>query len=101
MLQLADTYPCQILVMGRGAKGAAIYLRQTGRITDLPAEYAGRVVNTVGAGDALFSSFLHFYGKGYDPVAALRRAQVFAAYKITVSGAAQGFVPEQTVESRF
>ena len=101
MLQLADTYPCRILVMGRGAKGAAIYLRQTGLLTDLPAEYAGQVVNTVGAGDALFASFLHFYGKGYDPVAALRRAQVFAAYKITVSGAAQGFVNEQTVESRF
>ena len=31
-------------------------------------------------------------------VETLRRAQVFAAYKITVSGASKGFVTEQTVE---
>ena len=99
MYQLAAAYPCRIIVMGRGAKGAAMYLRGTGEILELPAASAGQVVNTVGAGDALFASFLHFYGKGYDPVAALERAQIFAAYKITVSGASNGFVTEKTVEA--
>ena len=99
MLALADTYPCRIIVMGRGAKGAAIYLRETGEIVTLPAASVGTVVNTVGAGDALFSSFLHFYAKGLSPVDALRRAQIFAAHKITVSGASNGFVTEQTVEA--
>ena len=98
MEQLADAYPCQIIVMGRGAKGAAIYLRETGEITEMPAAPVGTVVNTVGAGDALFSAFLHFYAKGAAPVDALQRAQIFAAHKITVSGAANGFVSEQTVE---
>jgi len=98
MLALADTYPCRIIVMGRGAKGAAMYLRETGEIVTLPAASVGTVVNTVGAGDALFSSFLHFYAKGLSPVDALRRAQIFAAHKITVSGASNGFVSEQTVE---
>ena len=101
MLALADTYPCRIIVMGRGSKGAAIYLRETGEIVTLPAASVGTVVNTVGAGDALFSSFLHFYAKGLSPVDALRRAQVFAAHKITVSGASKGFVTEQTVEAWF
>ena len=55
-------------------------------------------MNTVGAGDALFSAFLHYTARGLAPQEALQRAQVFAAHKITVSGAACGFVPEQTVE---
>jgi ribokinase len=96
--QLADAYPCQIIVMGRGAKGAAMYLRETGEITELPAACVGAVVNTVGAGDALFSAFLHFYVKGDQPEAALRRAQIFAAHKITVSGASNGFVTEEVIE---
>ena len=98
LYRLADTYPCRILVLGRGSRGAAMYLRETGRITELPAAHMGAVVNTVGAGDALFSSFLHYYAKGCTPEEALRRAQVFAAHKITVSGASSGFVTEDTVE---
>lgn len=99
LLQLAQAYPCRIIVMGRGPKGAAMYLRETGQIIEMPAFSAGQVVNTVGAGDALFSSFLHFYAKGMAPIDALRRAQIFAAHKITANGAAQGFVTEQTVEA--
>ena len=98
LMQLADAYPCRIIVMGRGSQGAAIYLRETGEITEMPAASVGTVVNTVGAGDALFSAFLHFYTKGFAPVDALQRAQIFATHKITVSGAANGFVSEQTVE---
>ena len=100
MMRLADTYPCKVIVMGRGEKGAAMYQRETGEILQMGAAYAGPVVNTVGAGDALFSSFLHFYAKGLSPVEALRRAQLFAAHKITVSGAANGFVPESVIEAQ-
>ena len=99
LLQLAQAYPCRIIVMGRGPKGAAMYLRETGQIIEMPAFSAGQVVNTVGAGDALFSSFLHFYAKGMAPIDALGRAQIFAAHKITANGAAQGFVTEQAVEA--
>ena len=95
--QLANTYGCFIIVLGRGSKGAAMYLRETDQITEMPAVSAGEVVNTVGAGDALFSAFLHFYAKGFAPVEALYRAQVFAAHKITVSGASNGFVSEQAI----
>ena len=58
----------------------------------------GEVVNTVGAGDALFSSFLHYYAKGYKPADALDRAQIFASYKIGFNGASVGFANEQLVE---
>ena len=95
---LEEAYHTPIIVMGRGAKGALMYLREDERFVELPAAHVGEVVNTVGAGDALFSAFLHFYAKGIHPVEALRRAQVFAAAKIRVSGASNGFVPEAEVE---
>ena len=101
LMQLADTYPCRIIVMGRGAQGVAVYLRETGQIIEMPAASVGTVVNTVGAGDALFSAFLHYYAKGFSPVDALQRAQIFAAHKITVSGASKGFVTEQVIEAWF
>jgi sugar/nucleoside kinase (ribokinase family) len=55
-------------------------------------------VNTAGAGDALFSCFLHFYLDGDEPILALRKATVFAAYKIGESGASRGFLPEDQLQ---
>lgn len=95
--ELAYTCGASVIVLGRGSRGAAMYLRSRNRIYELPAAHVGEVVNTVGAGDALFSAFLHFYAKGYDPLDALRRAQTFAAAKIRVSGASKGFVTEDEV----
>ena len=94
----ADEHGMEIIVMGRGSKGAAMYLRDEDQILELPAVHVGDVVNTVGAGDALFSAFIHFYAKGLAPIDCLKRAQIFASAKIGVSGAAKGFVTEQTVE---
>ena len=99
MLELAGVYRNEMIVMGRGAKGAAIYLRETGELYEMPAAHVGAVVNTVGAGDALFSGFMHFYAKGFSPLDALERAQVFASFKIAVSGASQGYVTEEIVEN--
>lgn len=96
---LAHTYGSRIIVLGRGGKGAAMYLKEEDRIIELPAARVGEVVNTVGAGDALFSAFVHYYAKGYHPVDALARAQVFASAKIRVSGASKGFVTEAEVEA--
>lgn len=96
--QLAHTYGCQIIVLGRGARGAAIYRRETDDIRELEAVKVERPVNTVGAGDALFSAFLHYYAKGLDALEALHRAQIFAAHKITVSGGANGFATEEQIE---
>lgn len=97
--ELARVYGTRIIVLGRGGKGAAMYLKEENRIFELPAVQVGEVVNTVGAGDALFSAFVHFYAKGYGPLDALKRAQIFASAKIRVSGASKGFVTEEEVEA--
>lgn len=96
---LGDTYGNRIIVLGRGAEGAAMYLREENRIFALPAVQVGEIVNTVGAGDALFSGFLHHFARGYRPLDALARAQVFASAKIRVSGAANGFPAEGEMEA--
>ena len=96
---MARIYNPSILVLGRGSRGAAIYLKAENRICELPARPVGPVVNTVGAGDALFSAFVHFYVRGVSPLEALERAQLFAAAKIRVSGAAAGFVGEREIEA--
>ena len=97
--ELAHTYGNEIIVLGRGGKGAALYLRQENRVFDLPAAHVGEVVNTVGAGDALFSAFLHYSARGTSPLDALSRAQVFAAAKIRENGASRGFLTEQELEA--
>lgn len=93
--RLGDTYGNRILVLGRGSRGAAMYLPREGRYLEQPAAQVGPVVNTVGAGDALFSAFLHFYVQGLSPEEALCLAQRFAAAKIRCNGAAQGFLTEE------
>lgn len=98
---LAERYGCAGIVLGRGSRGAAMYVRAENRIYELPAARIGQVVNTVGAGDALFSAFLHSWAKGRDPLEALIRAELFAAAKIRISGAAKGFVSEETLEELY
>ena len=92
--QLAALYPCRVFVVGMGASGALLYEREDDRFTTVPAVNIRPVVNTVGAGDALFSAFVHFFAQGEDPQHALELACTFAAYKIGESGAAKGFLDE-------
>lgn len=97
--ELERIYHNRIIVLGRGSKGAALY--QDGQFCELPAVQVGPVVNTVGAGDALFSSFLHSYAKGLSAVESLCRAQLFASTKIGVSGASKGFITEKELDALY
>lgn len=101
LTELARTYGNGIIVLGRGGKGAAMYLRSEDRIYELPAVRVGEIVNTVGAGDALFSTFVHYYAKGMTPMEALIRAELFASAKIGTSGASKGFVTEGEIEALY
>lgn len=93
---IAAAYGTKVIVLGRGSKGAA--LLENGTVTSLPAVQVGPVVNTVGAGDALFSAFLHYHARGYSSVEALMRAQLFASAKICANGGAAGFVGENQID---
>lgn len=95
--KLADRYKNEIIVIGLGDKGAVMYVRMDDRIHYCKSVKIREVVNTVGAGDSLFSSFVHFYTKGVDPYLSLYYATVFASYKIGENGAAKGFLSEEAL----
>ena len=94
--QVMSRYGPRVVVIGLGAQGALLAIRG-GAMERIPAVRTRPVVNTIGAGDALFACFLHFYSsathlRGASHVEALRKAVVFASYKIGAAGAAEGFL---------
>ena len=97
--QVQNRFKAEIIVIGLGARGALLAVRSDRFVERCPAVCTRPVVNTIGAGDALFSCFLHHYVRDRDPYDALRKAIFFASYKIGVNGAAEGFLTERELES--
>lgn len=79
--QVQARYATPVVVAGLGAAGALLAVKADDYIGRLVAVYSRPVVNSIGAGDAFFSAFVHGYLQARDPCAAPRRAVVFAAYK--------------------
>ncbi len=97
--RVRERYAPQVLVIGLGAEGALLSVRGERRPEHIPAVTTRPVVNTIGAGDALFSAFLHEYVRTSNPHRALQKAVVFASYKVGERGAAEGFLTETELES--
>lgn len=91
-------YAPAVLVIGMGAAGALL-LERGASPRVIPAQPTRPVVSTVGAGDSLFAAFLHGVAAGLALEAALRRAVVFASYKIGAAGAAEGFLTTSALEA--
>ena len=98
LISLKNTYSAKIVAIGLGGDGVIYYERDTDTVTKLPIANIGGVVNTIGAGDALFTAFNHYYFKGLNTAEAMKRAEVFAALKIRHGGGAIGFPTEDMVE---
>ncbi len=92
--RVLDHTAAEIVAVGLGAQGVLLAVRGDGFLERIPAVISRPVVNTIGAGDALFSAFLHIYSRTRDPYEAIRKAVVFASYKIGATGAADGFLTE-------
>lgn len=97
--KLTEVYNPQIVVVGMGSKGALLYTRDNETFTEVAAVFTRQVVNTVGAGDSLYSAFIHFYAKNHDALESLRYAVYFASYKIGAKSASEGFLTEQELIS--
>lgn len=81
----------RIIVIGLGAAGALLAEREQ------PTQHIGAiaprgVANTIGAGDALFSAFVDQLSRGQAAATALRRACLFAGWKVGESGATHGLL---------
>lgn len=95
--RIFNRYGPEIVVIGMGQKGALLAVRAGRQMEVVPAIQVRPIVSTIGAGDALFSAFIHFFQKNHEPYEALRKAVIFAGYKIGEKGAAEGFLNEQAL----
>jgi len=95
IMQLSQNYNHEIIVITMGGNGLLIYVKERREIKHFRAIKTREVVNTIGAGDALFSCFIHFYHNTKDPYYSIQLAALFASYKIGENGGANGFLTEE------
>ena len=98
LISIYKEYKNKIIVLGQGKTGALMLDSSENKIYSIKSVYTRPVVNTVGAGDALFSAFVHYYLKGNTPIECLKKAITFASWKIGESGGAKGFLSESELE---
>ncbi|MBL8115930.1 MAG: carbohydrate kinase family protein [Anaerolineae bacterium] len=95
---LIHRYGTEIAVIGLGADGALLSVRRDNFLERVPPVYIRPIVNTIGAGDALFSAFVHYFNRSHNPYDAIRRAMIFASYKIGETGASEGFLTQAELD---
>jgi len=94
-----QNFQTPVCVIGMGNMGALLAVKSDETIIRYPAIQVRQIVNTIGAGDALFSAFIDSFLKFKDPYLALQKAIIFASYKIGISGAAEGFLNRVELEN--
>jgi ribokinase len=96
--RMANTYGTEVIILGQGSEGLILF----DKTKDIRAHYktvkTNEVVNTIGAGNALFACFLHFYMETSDSVNAIKNALLFASYKIGYMGTSNGFMTIEQLE---
>jgi sugar/nucleoside kinase (ribokinase family) len=87
-----ERYRTPVVVVGCGAGGALLGVRDTGEIRRVPAVAPRGVTSTAGAGDALAAAFMHVYAATGDPHAAIAQAVVFAGYAVGTEPGGSAFL---------
>ena len=93
-----EKYDPEIVIMGIGDKGVILYTKEDNSVIEYRPVKAHEIVNTIGAGNALFSSFMHYYVKTKNAKEAIKNALLFASYKIGFVGTSNGFMTEEQIE---
>ena len=96
--RVAKEYDAKIIILGQGAKGLTIYSRDDDLLANYKPVKTSEIVNTAGAGNSLFSCFLHCYVSTHDAVHAIKNSLLFASYKIGYMGTSNGFLSEEELE---
>lgn len=95
---IATEFEPEVLILGCGAMGVIMYQKKDNSVIRYKAVKTNEIVNRVGAGNALFSCFLHYYYKTGDAREAIKNAVLFASYKIGYVGTSIGFMTEEQIE---
>ena len=93
-----ERFHCPIIVCGCGENGALCYLGDVDEYYFESARAPHGIVDSTGAGDALFSCFLYFYNQGYNIPTTLKYAVTFAGLSVGAKGGSNGFVSEEELK---
>ncbi len=93
-----EKYDPEIVIMGIGDKGVILYTKEDNSVIEYRPVKTNEIVNTIGAGNALFSSVMHYYVKTKNAKEAIKNALLFASYKIGFVGTSNGFMTEEQIE---
>ena len=96
--EMAEKYDPEIILLGQGEQGVVMYDKNKEFTAHYDPVRSGQIVNTAGAGNALFACFLHYYLKTQDSKVAIHKALLFAANKIGYMGTSNGFMTEEQLE---
>jgi ribokinase len=99
--EVMGRYSPRILVIGLAEKGALLAVRDDEFSDCFPAVETRPIINTIGGGDALFSAFLHSYLQSGDPYEAIKKALVYASYKIGAQTASEGLLTNRQLQSLY
>ena len=91
-------YSPEIIVVGLGNEGLLLAVKGDNFIQRIATVKTRPVINTIGAGDSLFASFIHYYNKTRNPYKSIKNALIFASYKIGEKGGGDGFLTEDKIE---
>lgn len=98
--RVMNQWGTHVLVVGCGAEGSMLAERGKSPIR-VSAVSPRPVHNTIGAGDALLSGFIHGMVSGLEPETALRQASYFAGWKIGEASASRGFLTAAELAEKF
>ena len=96
--RISETYGTEIIILGQGSEGLMLFDRTHNLRVHYKTVKTNEVVNTIGAGNALFACFLHYYMETGDSVNAIKNALLFASYKIGYMGTSNGFMTTDQLE---
>ena len=91
-----DQLGIDLVVVTKGGDGVSLWHQD--RWTDCPAFSVDKIVDTTGAGDCFFGSFLAELAQGQQPSVAIRFAQAAAALSVTQTGASTSYADRSEVE---
>lgn len=95
---MAAKYDPDIIILGQGAEGLILYDKAKNTNVHYNTVSTNEVLNTAGAGNALLACFLHCYVSGADAAEAIKKAMLFASYKIGYMGTSNGFLTEEQLD---
>ncbi len=96
--RMSGTYGTDIIILGQGSEGLILFDKSKDLRVHYKTVKTNEVVNTIGAGNALFACFLHYYMETGDSVNAIKNALLFVSYKIGYMGTSNGFMTTDQLE---